>query len=321
MNASSCRRSGSTAIGLHGIPSSKVVACDTSGRVIDRDLYMLVDISPVFPFDDSVPKGEKTVCMNRLADMPLAQITGPAFGRLARRKAIPHGTTFTGGDRAAGTGMPALLDIFKGEISQIMEILWKYRAFWGKVEIPPFVHMDLWDGNILVQPSPEGDGFQIAAIIDGDRALYGDPDYDFSTPWISREAFFRGAGREKPDPAEPGEKAMIYQMLIAASDAYICQVEYNNRRATRIRKSTGFYSKLNKWKRASQERTCMEKLTLRLQFCLTGRTITGASFGVWVAAQFMAERITFLTLWSIWYLKGLPWTFADFVKWTASGDR
>lgn len=221
-------------LALHEIPTSRVVACDTSRRVIDRDYMMVEYISSVPILDDSVPEGEKDRLYEQVGRYAakMHKITGPAFGRLA--------------DVVGGKGYSTWYDFLqaeteqleqacrpygifsKGEISQIMEILWKYRAFWGKVEIPRFVHMDLWDGNILVQPSPEGDGFQIAAIIDGDRALYGDPDYDFSTPWISREAFFRGAGREKPDPAEPGEKAMIYQMLIAASDAYICQVEYNN---------------------------------------------------------------------------------------------
>jgi aminoglycoside phosphotransferase (APT) family kinase protein len=217
-------------LALHDIPTSRVVACDTSRRVIDRD-YMMVEYIPSIPIlDNSVPEGEKDHLYEQVGryTAQMHTITGPRFGRLA--------------DVANGDGYSTWYDFLQaeteqleqacrpygifpqGEISQIMEILWKYRAFWGKVEIPRFVHMDLWDGNILVQPSPDGAGFQVAAIIDGDRALYGDPDYDFSSPWMSREAFFRGAGHEKIDP----EKAMIYQMLIAASDAYICQVEYNN---------------------------------------------------------------------------------------------
>lgn len=219
---------------LHGIPTSRVVVCDTSRRVIDRD-YMLVEYIPSVPIlDDSVPEKEKDRLYGQVGRYAakMHEITGPAFGRLA--------------DVADGKGYSTWHDFLQGEVEQleqacrpyglfphgelsrIKEILEEHRALWEEVKKPCFVHMDLWDGNILVQPSPERDEFQVAAIIDGDRALYGDPDYDFSSPWISRDAFFRGAGREKPDPAEPGEKAMIYQMLIAASDAYICQVEYNN---------------------------------------------------------------------------------------------
>ena len=65
-------------LALHEIPTSRVVACDTSRRVIDRDYMMVEYISSVPILDDSVPEGKKTVCMNRLADMPLKCTKSPA---------------------------------------------------------------------------------------------------------------------------------------------------------------------------------------------------------------------------------------------------
>jgi aminoglycoside phosphotransferase (APT) family kinase protein len=39
------------------------------------------------------------------------------------------------------------------------------------------VHFDLWDGNILVDPSP--DRARVTALIDAERAFWGDPVADF----------------------------------------------------------------------------------------------------------------------------------------------
>ena len=225
-------------LALHGIPTSRVVACDISRRVIDRD-YMLVEYIPSVPIlDDSVPEGEKDHLYEQVGRYAakMHEITGPEFGRLAdvadgKGYSTWYGFLQAETDQLEQASQPYGL-FPEGETRQMMEILGKYRALWEEVQQPCFVHMDLWDGNLLVQPRPDGDGFQLAAVIDGDRALYGDPDYDFLSLYISREAFFRGAGWEKPDPGNLSNKAMIYQMLLAASETYILKVEYNNPEAS-----------------------------------------------------------------------------------------
>jgi aminoglycoside phosphotransferase (APT) family kinase protein len=47
----------------------------------------------------------------------------------------------------------------------------------GAVTSPALVHFDLWDGNILVSSEP--DGLRIGALIDAERAFWGDPLGDF----------------------------------------------------------------------------------------------------------------------------------------------
>lgn len=46
-----------------------------------------------------------------------------------------------------------------------------------EVTVPRLVHFDLWDGNILVDQGP--DGPRIGALIDAERAFWGDPLADF----------------------------------------------------------------------------------------------------------------------------------------------
>ena len=51
------------------------------------------------------------------------------------------------------------------------------RPALAEVEQPVLVHFDLWDGNILV--SDDGAGPVISGIIDSERALHGDPVFEF----------------------------------------------------------------------------------------------------------------------------------------------
>jgi len=46
-----------------------------------------------------------------------------------------------------------------------------------EVTTPVLVHFDLWDGNILVEPGPVG--HRIGALIDAERAFWGDPLAEF----------------------------------------------------------------------------------------------------------------------------------------------
>lgn len=48
-----------------------------------------------------------------------------------------------------------------------------------EVTTPALVHFDLWDGNILVEPT--GAGHRIGALIDAERAFWGDPLADFNS--------------------------------------------------------------------------------------------------------------------------------------------
>ena len=50
-------------------------------------------------------------------------------------------------------------------------------AVLDEVTTPVLVHFDLWDGNILVEPGPAG--YRVGALIDAERAFWGDPLAEF----------------------------------------------------------------------------------------------------------------------------------------------
>ncbi len=55
----------------------------------------------------------------------------------------------------------------------ISRLVRRHAGLLDEVTRPALVHFDLWDGNIFVRP--DGDGFTVDGIIDGERAFYGDP--------------------------------------------------------------------------------------------------------------------------------------------------
>ena len=50
---------------------------------------------------------------------------------------------------------------------------------------PALVHFDLWDGNVFVAPTP--DGWRLTGMIDGERALFGDPYAEFVSIALFRD--------------------------------------------------------------------------------------------------------------------------------------
>lgn len=61
----------------------------------------------------------------------------------------------------------------------------------AEITTPVLVHGDLWRGNVLISEDCE----KVVAIIDGDRAVFRDPAFEFANPWITSEAFIAGYGK------------------------------------------------------------------------------------------------------------------------------
>ena len=64
-------------------------------------------------------------------------------------------------------------------IAGILEWFDARAAVLDEVTTPVLVHFDLWDGNILVETT--GAGHRVGAVIDAERAFWGDPLADFNS--------------------------------------------------------------------------------------------------------------------------------------------
>ena len=114
--------------------------------------------------------------------------------------------------------------IFTGEEMNAVEL-----AFHGNSRVleaitgPYLAHGDLWYGNILVDPQN-----RLTAIIDGDRAVFGDPEFELATGWMISDSFLEGYGKGLDPNPDAVLRRRLYKLLLSIEDCYILFCEYGN---------------------------------------------------------------------------------------------
>lgn len=213
------------------IPTSAVIHYDNSLNMIDRE-YILFRYIPSLPMNDpAVPKEAKPALNRRVGELlaELHDIKSDKFGwkrpgnaldlydnwgrfliRFAREIA----------DRASNHGV-----FSDAELSSFIQVFDDTSAF-DLIRQACMVHTDLWEGNVLVDKK---DGkWQVAAIIDVDRAIFGDKDMEFNSAWIINHDFLRGYGRRLDSSSESIFRRNAYDLLGSFMYAYVWLVQYEN---------------------------------------------------------------------------------------------
>lgn len=217
----------------NGIPASEILAADTTKTLIDRD-FMFVRHIPSHPMSEMElhpADKERIVRAIGVATAKFHAITAERFGRIA---AVKNGGGFTLWSDALmhelreweSVGVPSAL--FTSDEHAAMRDLFAKAAPWlDEIRQPHLVHTDLWRGNILIRS--DADQPEFAAIIDADRALWGDPEFEFSSiQWTySEENFWAGYGRPLSQERSSVIRRRIYTLLNRLWNAYVYQAEYN----------------------------------------------------------------------------------------------
>lgn len=222
----------------HGIPTSQTIALDTSRTFLDRDIMLVQCIPGVSLSTVTVaPETEQRICfeVGELA-RKIYEITAnelpvhyeKPFGRLANVLAGAGGSSW-------GEAILIEVSLWREQAEKIsmfttaqfdrfVALFQKFRALLDAgCSTPRLVHADLWYGNLLVDPSGN-----LLALIDGDRALFGDPEFDFATGLLIGQSFFRGYGAQ-PDPSPAGAlRRRLYKLLLNLEDCYVHLGEFNN---------------------------------------------------------------------------------------------
>lgn len=215
----------------NGIPASNVLHLDTSKTIIDRD-FMVVDRIDSVPLSDpSIPEEYKATLLRECGKLvrKLHQIQGNRFGRLAK---IVAGKGF---DNWYDAVESEFLDVFsKAEEFRIFDadlrvrvlaFLKNHKTALDVITEPHLAHCDLWAGNILIRKADET--YSVCAIIDGDRAMFGDPILDIATGWISTPDFLEGYGENSENDEYSAARNRVYSLFFTLQDAYIWKIEYN----------------------------------------------------------------------------------------------
>lgn len=219
----------------NGIPASNVLCCDTSHSMIDRDFMVVERI-------DSIPMSDPSIPQSALQDLSVScgaltrrlhEIEGEKFGRVSE---ILRGR---GQDTWGGAVLMEYRDLIAASQKYGVfgdELLKRALAFaedavplLNRVKTPHLAHADLWHGNILVKAQSD-QAYAVRAIIDGDRAVFGDVSFDLDSPWMVNDAFLQGYGEVLSafSPEENARKKQVYSLLFTLTDAYVWCVEYCN---------------------------------------------------------------------------------------------
>lgn len=215
-----------------GIPCSNVLSCDTSKRVIDRD-FMIVEFIPSVVMAKAELTDERRQRIYFQMGQYLSklhQVTGNGFGFVSR---ICAGKTFDKWSDALIyevqdlSGRLVALDGLRAEEAE--RLLLKYdqnKDLLDEITKSHLLHTDLWEGNVLL----DQETLEIAAIIDSDRAVFGDADFEFASSWMQNPALKEGYGSIMQESLRPErtKRRQLYQMFFSLLDAYVGYVEYNN---------------------------------------------------------------------------------------------
>ena len=216
----------------HGIPASEVLAVDTTKTIVDRD-FMIVRRIPSRTIDqfDFTPEeharifGEFGRCVARLH-----AITRPRFGRV--RQVLEGGGYATWAEClqqeiAQWESVAAPAGLFtRAEHQHIRSLYRDHTPLLNEVQTATLVHTDLGWGNILVRtdtPRPE-----FGAIIDPDRALWGDVEFEFChMDWLVEKDFMAGYGRWPSQEPKAVARRRMCRIMRKLWDVYVYAVEYN----------------------------------------------------------------------------------------------
>lgn len=220
-----------------GIPTSDILALDLSRELFDRDV-MVVDcldalcLSMVEVDQETERKlcreaGRLTAKIHSITARELPVSLEKPFGRYANVLSGQGGATWKEGiliELSQWRSLAESAGVFnRQECDRIEGWFHAHSSVLDTITEPRLVHADLWYGNILVDADRN-----LTAIIDADRAFFGDVEYEFATGWMISDSFLEGYGRGFNMSEDAVLRRRLYKLLLNLEDCYILFCEYSN---------------------------------------------------------------------------------------------
>lgn len=165
---------------LAGVPSPRVLHADPSRRHVDVDVAV-VELLPGQSWDAS--HAPMTPAAHRTAGRDVGAILAALHTVRGGRFGYPAAGSGLGGatwPAAFGAMMAALLADAERwgvpvDAPRVAAAVAAGQVALAEVTTPRFVHMDLWPGNVLLDPATGA----VGGVVDFERGLFGDPLMDF----------------------------------------------------------------------------------------------------------------------------------------------
>lgn len=212
-----------------GLPVSEVVALDTARDIVDRDYMIVRYVENVGMFELERDSADWQTAMENVGRFVarMHQIEGPGFARLsdaAAGRVYRKWSDFILSELDAVTKAYEAVDQYTAEeLAFIGETFRRHVPLLDEVTAPKLLHVDVWDGNVLLMPDGSN---RIAAVIDGDRAIWGDIDFDLEKNWTDNPDFDRGYGEPHAVCEARQTRRKLYKLLMYMIDGYVWTYEY-----------------------------------------------------------------------------------------------
>ena len=215
-----------------GIPCPTVLAWGRDDAATGRDFMITRYIPSVALVNAALPPArQQEICVQLGRYLrQLHGVKGDSFGFVSRVLAGQRFDTWSATFLFEIEDIVGRLERFGGLDAATAEAVrgcfHNGRTLLDQVKTPSLLHLDLWAGNVLL----DGDSMEILAVIDSDRAVFGDPDFEFAAPWMEDPALCRGYGYRGIARDDPARQARwrLYRAFFLALDAYVGLGEYNN---------------------------------------------------------------------------------------------
>ena len=212
------------------IPVPEVIAIEPSGRVIPRHFMLLRYLDTIPMNDPTVPEQAKPALRRQLGSYlrQMHAITNDRFGRVQPEGNVTGDTRWRvvfGDLFAEATWRCRQHDLLKPETLTHAEHLFAAHAacFDDPAIQPALIHGDVWDANVLLAQNGTGD-WQIAAIIDVDRALFADREFEAAL-WDNTPDFNAGYGQPLTHTPEAELRRQFYKLFHALFHIFVFGVQ------------------------------------------------------------------------------------------------
>ena len=214
-----------------GIPASEVLAQDCSKTVISRD-YMIVRYIPAGAMSETVLEEEDRARICRdigVAAAKMHRITAARFGRSADVKAgrgFTKWSEYLLDELKQWESVARPVQLLPEELyDRIFSLVKKAAPALDQITVPHLVHTDFWTGNVLI--STRSGRPEFAAVIDADKAVWGEPELEFSNiGWALRApTFWEGYGNTLSQETAAQIRRAVYKLIWNLLDYYIFTVE------------------------------------------------------------------------------------------------
>ncbi|MCL6630943.1 MAG: fructosamine kinase family protein, partial [Armatimonadetes bacterium] len=115
--------------------------------------------------------------------------------------------------------------ISKADVSRIDIAYGACRYLFDKVSEPRLTHNDIWEPNVLVR---KNDKWHIVALLDADRAMFADREFESALWWNTESAFWDGYGT-RIDPSPEAElRRKFYELYVNLWQAFAFRVQISH---------------------------------------------------------------------------------------------